>query len=290
MSKTELSSYSLALVGYPLEHSLSPVLHRAALLAAGLQGEYRLLSISPANVTQELPGVLQQLRQGKLHGLNVTIPYKQEILPFLDALSPVATAVGAVNTIYMKEAHLYGENTDVPGFLAALKTLPATESGLPLSALVLGAGGAARATTYALASTGWRVCLAARQPDSAHAIQVALKAHLSNAVIQVAEFPVSETGSDWNDITLVVNATPLGMWPAVEDSPWPAALPFPRNARVLDLVYNPFETKLLKAARMQGLPAANGLEMLVEQAALAFECWTGVPASLQAMRTALKMD
>lgn len=291
MTESLRSKYNFGLVGFPLEHSLSPILHRAALAAAGLMGSYRLFPVSPATVGQGLPALLQQIRQGNLHGLNVTIPYKQQILPLLDELNPVAAAVGAVNTVYMKDdTFLQGDNTDIPGFLSALKALPEPGSGPPAYALILGAGGAARATAYALATAGWQVCLAARRPDSAHAIQATLETHLPQATIQVAEFPVSNTIPNWNDIALVVNATPLGMWPNVDHSPWPAALPFPRHARVLDLVYNPIETKFLKAARLQGLTTSNGLEMLVEQAALSFERWTGVTASRQAMRAALAVD
>ena len=133
--------YKLGLIGYPLGHSLSPVLHQTALAEAGLSGKYELYPVPPLpEGQQDLEAMLDRLRSGELHGLNVTIPHKQSVLPLVDDLSPSAAAMGAVNTLYMRSGQLIGDNTDAPGFWADLSHLPIQKAE---TALVLGAGGAA---------------------------------------------------------------------------------------------------------------------------------------------------
>ncbi len=160
-------AYALGVTGYPLGHSLSPRLHAAALDDCDLQGEYRLYPIPPLPAgTEALQAILSSIRQGRLDGLNVTIPHKQAVIPYLDELTPLATRIGAVNTVYRKGEALVGDNTDVPGFLADLqRQLPG--AGIPGSALALGSGGSARAVVYALLSSGWRVTIAARRIEAA---------------------------------------------------------------------------------------------------------------------------
>lgn len=283
----------LGLLGYPLGHSLSPDIHQAALQAVGLDGNYRLYPI-PADPegAAEMRRLLEKLRRGELQGLNVTIPYKPLVLPLVDLLSPVAQAVGAVNTLYLREDKLVGDNTDVPGFLtdlhrafgiAGLKTFPQESGDLSAkTALVLGAGGAARAVVFALLKTGWEVYLAARRLEQA--IQLSEELHPGpTAKVHVLPLEAGSLRAISAPITLLVNATPLGMHPHTGFSPWPASVPFPANALVYDLVYNPPETELLRQAGRSGLRGANGLGMLVEQAALSFELWTGCPAPRQTM-------
>jgi shikimate dehydrogenase len=264
----------LGLVGYPLEHSLSPRLHRAALGACGLRGEYSLYPVAPGDASA-LAGLLHCLRTGELAGLNVTIPHKQAILRFLDDLTPAADAIGAANTIYLKDGKLMGDNTDAPGFLADLgRFLPG-----PQSALVLGAGGSARAVVYALYTSGWRVTLLARRVEQASE----LAQRFSN--VKVMELnPLMLEGAE---AQLIVNTTPVGMFPDTEKSPWPAGIAFPENAAAYDLVYNPRETLLVRRARAAGLKATTGIGMLVEQAALAFELWTGCLAKRSLMLAAI---
>jgi shikimate dehydrogenase len=282
-------SYQLGLIGYPLGHSLSPRLHAAALKSFQLQGEYRLYPVPPED-REGLAALVGQLRSGALQGLNVTIPHKQTIIHLLDQLSPTAESIGAVNTVFIMESRLVGDNTDAPGFWAALlKSLSSSQAPLPVSAppegkgegrrkgIVLGAGGAARAVVYALLTKGWEVTLAVRPPDvqQAEALMesfehIAGKGSLSSVLLEAGPLePLLE------DARLIVNATPLGMSPDVKASPWPAKLPFPRSAFLYDLVYNPRETRLVRDARAAGLSAATGLGMLVEQAARSFEIWTG---------------
>lgn len=273
--------YTLGLTGFPLSHSLSPKLHTAALKAAGLEGSYSLFPVDPAR-PDELAHLLGRVRSGEIHGLNVTIPHKQAVLSLLDELSETAKAIGAVNTIHAKDGRLIGDNTDAAGFWDDVSSLMVnrkskiTNHQSPItnhqSALVLGAGGSARAVVFALKAHGWEVSVAARRIEQAQALVTELG-------LQAAQSLDSQTTS----FELLVNTTPLGMTPNIETCAWDRG--FPPGAFVYDLVYNPPETLLIKRARTAGLQASNGLGMLIEQAALAFELWTGHPAD----RTAMKM-
>jgi shikimate dehydrogenase len=266
----------LGLVGFPLGHSLSPRIQQAALDYAHLKGNYDLFPIAPENLNG-LRKVLERVRSGEITGLNVTIPHKQTVIPLLDDLTFEAETIGAVNTIYCHEDRLVGANTDAPGFLADLRqafSRKPWESDGRKHALILGAGGAARAVVYALLSDGWQVTLAARRIEQAQALAEDM-AVLQGCVTAIALHPgVLQTLR--NEVTLLVNTTPVGMFPHTKASPWPQDLALPPQAAVYDLVYNPRETQLLRAARAAGLPTAGGLGMLLAQAALAFEIWTDI--------------
>ena len=256
----------LGLIGYPLGHSLSPKIHTAALEACGLEGEYLLYPIHPDD-TQGLKNLLARVRTGEITVLNVTIPHKQNVIKFMDELTPTAKAIGAVNTIYMCADKLIGDNTDAPGFLSDLKRVSNSSFSTPHSALVLGAGGSARAVVYALLNDGWNVTLAARRLEQAKQ----LAQSFPNYQLLITNL------DDLQPLTfdLIVNTTPLGMTPNIENSPLPENIILSKNTFVYDLVYNPRETKLVRDARAHGLNASTGLGMLIEQAALAFEKWTG---------------
>jgi len=276
----------LGLIGYPLGHSLSPKLHNAALGHCDLHGEYSLFPIEPDDL-QGLKGLLERVRSGEVTGLNVTIPHKQNVIPFLDQLTETAEAIGAVNTIYRRNDILLGDNTDAPGFLADLDRFLATGpqrhgDTLNRNALILGAGGSARAVVYALLNGGWEVTIAARRIEQAqHLVDL-----FTNYGLQIADF--TRTNIELANITLVVNTTPIGMAPDIDQSPWPENCPIPAQAAIYDLVYNPFETKFVKDARAQGLSAITGRGMLIEQAALAFELWTGRQVSRKIMSSAME--
>jgi shikimate dehydrogenase len=258
----------LGLIGYPLGHSLSPRIHHAALRSCGLEGDYSLFPIRPDD-RQSLEARLSSVRSGEMHGLNVTIPHKQSVIQFLDTLTPTARSIGAVNTIYLHNNQLVGDNTDALGFLSDLKNFLATEVWKRggLTGLVMGSGGSARAVAYALVNDGWDVILAARRREQA----TELAKQFEN--VRVIEFDprIFQRLS----VQLIINTTPVGMSPNVDQTPWPADVPFPLNAAIYDLIYNPHETRLVRDASSQGLRATTGLGMLVEQAALAFEIWTG---------------
>lgn len=278
------NSYSFGLIGYPLGHSLSPQIHGAALHALRINGEYGLYPVPPLPEGQaELAALLNRIRSGEIHGLNITIPHKQNVIPLLDELTPAAQAIGAVNTIFIREGTLVGDNTDAPGFWADLQQLPSSFTLHP-SALILGAGGSARAVAYTLLNQGWQVSILARRVAQTQE----LCEQLSGFSDQISVADSDHQSLDIDNFCLIVNTTPVGMHPHIDISPWPEGLPFPENAAIYDLVYNPRKTLLVRQARAAGLPAITGLGMLIEQAALAFKRWTGLEAPRKAMREAVK--
>ena len=277
----------LGLVGYPLSHSLSPRLHLAALKALAIQGEYILYTVAP-----DEPGGLAKLTNamhaGEIQGLNVTIPYKQTIIPLVDMLTPTARAIGAVNTLFIRNKKLFGDNTDASGFMTDLaKSLkePVDKRGL-----VIGAGGAARAVVYALLKNHWKITLAVRQADveQANGLKEAFGQNDENLSIGITLLDAENLARISGEIKLIVNTTPVGMYPDIDYSPWPTGLPFPNDAAVYDVVYNPRQTKLVREARLAGLQAMTGLGMLIEQAALSFACWTGREVPREIMDSAVE--
>lgn len=271
-----MTFYRLGLIGYPVSHSLSPKIQNAALKACGLEGEYSLYPIHPDD-TQGLKDLLARVRTGEIQGLNVTIPHKQNVIPLLDELTLTACAIGAVNVISRRDEKLVGDNTDAEGFRADLKkfltTVPEqddkTQRHAHLHACVLGAGGSARAVVYALLNDGWGVTIAARRIEQAQQ----LARSFTNFELSITDNTLSTL--QLSNFQLIVNTTPIGMTPQIDQSPLPQNSSIPNGTMIYDLVYNPRETKLVKDARAQGLQATTGLGMLIEQAALAFELWTG---------------
>ncbi len=273
-------SYRFGLLGYPLTYSLSPLIHQVFLEESGLQGSYELIPIAvDEGMEERLRVVLEQVRRGEYDGLNVTIPHKQAVKTLLDALDETASVVGAVNTIYCRKGCLIGTNTDVEGFLRDVgEKVSLAEGG---TALILGAGGAARAVAYGLLKNGWQVWIAARRLEQATQIVRDL-IKLGNSqpenprrmralsLVQDLAFAVEENQS----LRLVVNATPVGTSGIENGSPLPPQVCFSNETCFYDLVYNPPETAFLRQARERGCKAWNGFGMLIQQAALAFECWT----------------
>ena len=282
MQPFNLQTFKLGLIGYPLSHSLSPKIHNAALHACGLEGDYILFPIHLED-KEGLQTLLSRVRSGEIHGLNVTIPHKQAVIPFLEELTPTAKAIGAVNTIYLLDNHLIGDNTDAPGFLSDLKNFLTTEtrSHGDLRALVLGAGGSARAVVYALLKDNWNVSISARRIEQA----IGLANALMNRKLQITE--IENLQSLTSNLSIIVNTTPVGMAPNIDQSPLPENLSLPRHVSIYDLVYNPGETRLVKDARAQGLNATTGLGMLIEQAALSFEIWTGKSPPRELLRASI---
>ncbi len=277
--------FKLGLLGWPLSHSLSPLLHQTALRAVGLEGDYALYPIHPDSEAETaLAQYVHAVSAGELAGLNVTIPYKIRIMPYLTEMTPAARKIGAVNTVFASEGGVWGDNTDAGGFEADLAWCFGDDflssSG---QVLVLGAGGAARAVVFTLASAGWHVIIAARRPAQAEGLVENfqdLSGDLTPVIFSVESLKRYQP-------KLVVNATPVGMWPKVDETPWPEGLPLPAGAVVYDLVYRPSRTGLIQQALLQGLPAFNGSGMLAAQAALAFAGWTGLEPPLAGMRQAL---
>lgn len=289
MNTISSTFFRLGLIGWPVAHSLSPIIHAAALQATGLQGEYQLYPIDPDSPQAVLDDLLMKLRQGEIHGLNVTVPHKERMLSQVNFLSQAAQSIGAVNTLVFHNGGIFGENTDAPGFLNHLQRLQLLENGRKLRCLILGAGGSARAVVYALARAGHIVAVTARR-----------EAQAQNLVAEISQsqdfstLPVS-LPMDFQQIKhtfqpdLLVNTTPVGMHPHPEQTPWPLEIPLPESCRVYDLIYNPAQTLLLRQARQAGLPAVNGLGMLVEQAAISFAIWTGIEPPIARLYDAVEM-
>ena len=277
----------VGLIGWPIEHSVSPPMHNAAFGSLGLDWCYVPFPVHPSRVKEAIQG----MRALGIRGINVTVPHKQAVLSCVDQQTPAARAIGAVNTIIVKEEGLLGHNTDAQGFLRALGEagldVAAEAAATGLHALVLGAGGAARAVVYALISAGATVSILNRTEARAHRLAAEFRA-VAEAVQQSADTERQKaapvTGGPLNDdalrvdatrARLIVNATPLGMWPHVEATPWSDSVLFPSDVFCFDLVYNPRETRLMRQARAAGAKAADGLGMLVHQGAEAFQMWTG---------------
>lgn len=288
------------LLGFPLEHSLSPVIHWAAFRELGIPGEYRLISIPPGEKARAaVQDLLEGMRKGYLHGLNVTIPYKTSLISSLDHLTEPARMIGAVNTLCVSrpDGVLVGHNTDAAGFQKDLQAfLGCAGSDHPgghrkpnsrPSALILGAGGAARAVVFVLISLGWKVTLAVRTVSRGESVInhfLAFDRGANLRVISLSE-PLPE---EERSCQLIVNATPVGMFPEIDNSPWPMEWNFPTGAVLYDLVYYPFTTCLMKQADRAGLEVRSGLGMLVEQGALSFESWTELLAPRQVMLEAAR--
>lgn len=271
----------VGLIGYPVSHSRSPAMQQAAFDALGIPARYLLWETPPEALAERVAS----LRAPDVLGANITIPYKTAVVPLLDALAPSALhAGGAVNTIVRGEAgQLTGHNTDVTGVLRVLDAHGAGDAGQ--SPLVLGAGGAARAAWAAARERGMILRVAARNPVMARHAMRALG--FSRAEIIPLDVPEALTNA-LAISSVIINATSVGMGDPLA-TPLPAELlaHVPLTALVVDMVYAPLETALLRAARALGLRTATGLEMLLEQGAAAFQLWTDRPAPIEVMRAAL---
>lgn len=259
----------LAVIGDPVMHSLSPRLQTAAIVAAGLDARYTAIRV-PA---ERLAGFVAEARGGAVRGFNVTIPHKEAVVPLLDSVESPAAELGAVNTVVRAGGRLVGHNTDVAGFRRALERASAQ----PRRALVLGAGGAARAAAYALRQMGIETGISARRLDQTE--------DLCRTIQGVDMVRWGDRSTAAENCDLIVNATPLGMSHLAAESPiteWPRA---PGSRVAFDLVYG-HETRFLRDAAAAGWIPLDGLEMLVQQGAEAFRLWFGIEPDLGAMRRA----
>ncbi|MGB1250766.1 MAG: shikimate dehydrogenase [Candidatus Promineifilaceae bacterium] len=280
----------VGLLGWPVSHTFSPAMHNAAAHSAEIDLVYLGLPLAPSQVAEGISG----LAALGFIGVNVTLPHKQAVMPYLDQMSEAAQVIGAVNTIMIEReasdgqvtTHLLGDNTDWTGFLGDLDALNVALEGR--DCLVLGAGGSARAVVYGLLKRGANVKLLARRLEQAEQLVASFDPFIrANKMTPPTTHLLSELAQLETSAPLIVNTTPLGMTPKVEMSPWPHDLPFPVGAFVYDLVYTPSNTKLMRQAQAAGCDASNGLGMLLRQGATAFELWTGVAPDLDVMRVAL---
>lgn len=274
----------VVLLAHPAAHSLSPRMHDAAFAAAGVPARYAALDVPPA----ELATAVARLRAAPYLGANVSVPHKEAVARLVDELTGAARAVGAVNTVVRHGARLVGHNTDAPGFLRGLAELGFDPAGA--GCLVLGAGGAARAVVWALLGAGARVVVVNR--DAARAER--LVADLEAAGAPAGRATAAPTAAPHLPAArLLVNTTSVGMAGGPDPDGLPLLTPaqlaaLPAGAGVVDLVYRPALTPLLRAAAARGHATQNGLPMLLWQGALAFEAWTGRPAPAAVMREALE--
>jgi shikimate dehydrogenase len=275
----------VGLIGFPVAHSASPKMQNAAFAQVGLNWRYELWNTP----TEELEARMQMLREDEaIAGANVTVPHKQNILPFLDDVSVHAKAIGAVNTILKKECKRIGDNTDWIGFLNDLR-FHGIEPKRIERALVLGAGGSARAIVYALKREGANVFIFNRNFTRAESLAKDFDAH---AIAFLPSHPERSVAGDAksNDVRLsevlnieqldlIVNCTSAGMSPNDDTSAWNEEVAFPSNSVLYELVYKPRETKLMRQAKASGARVIGGIGMLAEQGAAAFELWTGIASS-----------
>jgi len=271
-----------ALIGDPVEHTMSPVMHNAAFQKMGLDYLYLPFRVRP----KQLPQAVAGLKALNVAGFNVTIPHKVAVLPLLDGLDPLAEKIGAVNTVVNNNGELRGYNTDAEGFLRALLEHGIKPQGR--NVVVLGAGGAARAIAYILAEKGARLTILNRQQELDWAENIA-QLILDELHQEVKVFELGDIANALPGASLLVNATSVGMSPADNASPVPAGL-LAKVPAVFDVVYNPLKTKLLSEAAAAGAQTISGVDMLAWQGALAFEKWTGKTAPIDLMREeAVKM-
>lgn len=257
----------LCVIGWPVRHSKSPILHNAMLGALGLPYEYGIVPVEPGHLEE----FLAFAKENHYAGFNATMPFKEALLPFLDEIDPLAKKLGAVNTVCIKNDKLYGYNTDCPGYAAALR-----QEGFQIAgktALILGAGGAAKAVALGLCQAGAkRVLLANRTAEKARQA-----AALCPEVCQAVSWDRQSLCSAAENAELLVNGTSLGMAGQGEFESFEFLAALPENAWVSDLIYHPAQTELLRRAAALGHRTMNGLPLLVHQGILALEHFTDTP-------------
>lgn len=273
----------LGIIGDPVEHSLSPVMHNAAISQLGVDYIYIPFPVKQKNLSAAFAG----FSSIGVKGFNVTIPHKQAILPLLSEITTTAKLVGAVNTVWYTEKGWKGTNTDIIGFLSPLKSLIRNWSNIV--PVILGNGGAARAVLVGLAELGCpKIRVVGRDDDKLKQFQQSWSNSNLNASIEAYSW--DKLPGILSETELLVNSTPIGMFPHSSRSPIESDLweKMPLNAIAYDLIYNPSPTQFLKDAQEQGLMIIDGLDMLVYQGAAALELWLQQPIPTKVMSQALK--
>lgn len=267
------------IIGEHVQHSFSPAMHTAAMRHDGRNALYLAFPVARGNVEVAVNG----LQAIGVRGINVTMPYKRDVIPLLATIEEAAAVIGAVNTIRFLDDGLHGNNTDWSGFLADLKLHEVDVDGR--DCVVLGAGGSARAIVYALLTAGATVHLLARRLTQAAELKADFGQHIN--VNSLHPHLLSDLGELVLSRPLIVNTTPLGMYPNVESSAWPADVPLPAGAFIYDIVYNPETTQIMQQGIDAGCQAANGLGMLLYQGVHAYTYWMGESPDAAVMRVAL---
>lgn len=260
----------IGVIGHPIKHSLSPMMHNYAFNKLDLDFVYLPFDIAAANLKDALKGMVAL----GVKGFNVTIPHKERIVDFLDELSDSAKIVNAVNTVVNENGKLHGFNTDVDGILKTLEDYKDEINGNMVT--VIGAGGAARSVIYTLINNFnvEKINIVNRTVEKAESLKDYFTSKMLFEKIKTYELAPPDIINVFADSKLIVNASSIGMSPEEDDSPTSIVESFNSNQIVFDLVYNPRKTKFLALAESQGATILNGLKMFVEQGAKAFELWT----------------
>ena len=271
------------LIGHPTAHSLSPVMHNSAFLHVGLPYRYWLYDVPPS----ELKQAVELMKDNDIQGFNVTIPHKQAVMYYLDEIHDDARMIGAVNTVCRQGDRWIGYNTDAPGLLDTLQ-LDGEFDPAGRQVTILGAGGAARAAALALAKAGAKeIALFNRSLERAEQLVRNVQQHVRGCRAEALPWNLELMEKKLKHTDLLVNTTPIGMEPKVQESPIADAAWIQPHTVVFDMVYKPRLTLLLQQAQAQGAKIVDGLGLLLHQGARAFELWTLQPAPIEVMRSAL---
>lgn len=260
------------IIGDPVAGSLSPLMHNRGYQVTGLDGEFIYVGakVSPSSLKEAVDGI----RAMGIRGISCTMPHKEAIIPLLDEVDPVATQIGAVNTVVNSEGRLVGYNTDWLGIVAPLEELRPLHNE---RVLLLGTGGAARAAAYGVVARGGKLTVMGRNLEAAEKLAY----HYGGSSSSFEELSVV------SDCSIIINATPIGMFPHEDESPLPPELITPHHI-IFDTVYSPYQTKLLRSASDKGATVVHGTQMLLHQGVAQFELYTGVKAPVREMREILE--
>lgn len=268
----------LGVIGHPIKHSMSPIMHNAVFQELGLNCTY-----DPFDVKKEdLKKFIENCKIENFLGLNVTIPHKVEIIKFLDEISKEVRLIGAVNTIKFEDEKSKGFNTDGIGCIRALKEANVLVKYKKI--LILGAGGASRAISFQCILEGANVSISNREKERYMAVNLSedIKEKLGERV-DVIDFSNEKIKDKLKEVDILINTTPVGMFPYVNKSIIPVEI-IPRDLVVMDIVYNPVETKLLREAKNKGCKTVDGVGMFVHQGAESLKIWLGIKAPVELMR------
>ena len=254
-------------VGYPIGHSLSPIMHNTGFSATDLNAVYLAFE------TKNIEGCIHAMRALNIRGMSVTLPHKSSVISLLDEVDDMAERIGAVNTVVNEDSHLIGYNTDAVGALRALEERVELAG---KSCLMIGAGGAARAIGFVLSEKGVKLRVANRSIERGKALAHSLGCPFIS--LDALQEPIAD---------VLIQTTPVGMIPRKEECPIPKQI-LRKGMVVMDIIYNPLETTLLSVARARGCVAINGLSMFVHQGAEQFRLWTGLDAPISAMTRAVE--
>jgi shikimate dehydrogenase len=271
-----------AVIGHPIGHSLSPLMHNTAFKLLGLDCQYELRDIEPASLKRSI----EQFKEQNWGGFNITVPHKESIIPLIDEVVPEALKIGAVNTVVIRNGKSIGYNTDIIGVEKALLPVRSKIEGQPC--MIIGSGGAARSVAHVLIHDFGipSIVFVALYPEQAHALVKSLGEN--NAKFQVVPSNDKEIEKAIKSCALIVNATAIGMYPQILDTPISNNKWISGRHIVFDVIYRPLTTRLVNEAKTAGAVTLGGLEMFIHQGAAAFRLWTDRDMPLEEVRRVLE--